>query len=69
MLTDMKEQMKDQAQSDRDRKQAALDRGNAIREQEALKQHINELQAQIATPQSPGAGAAEGRAWNWIGSG
>ena len=39
MLADMKEQMKEQqAQSDRDREQAALNRENAIREQEALRQ-------------------------------
>jgi len=39
MLTDMKEHMKEQqAQSDHDRKQAALVRDNAAREQEVLKQ-------------------------------
>jgi len=38
MLADMKEQMKEQqAQSDRDREQAALDCENAIREQEVLR--------------------------------
>ena len=45
MLADMKEQMKEQqAQSDRDLKQAALDRDNIAREQEALKQHNDKLQ-------------------------
>ena len=52
MLADMKEQMKvQQAQSDRDWKQAALDRNNAVKEQEALKQHNDQLQAQIVTLQ------------------
>jgi len=53
MLTDMKEQMKEQqAQSARDRKQAALDCDNAIREHEPLRQLNNQLQAQIATLQN-----------------
>ena len=48
MLVDLKEQMKEQqAQSVRDRKQAALDCDNTAREQEALKQHNNQLYAQI----------------------
>ena len=39
MLTDMKEQMKEQqARSDRNWKQAALDCENVIREEEALRQ-------------------------------
>ena len=49
MLIDMKEHMREQyVQSDHDRKQAALDRDNAVREQEALKQHNDQLQEQIA---------------------
>jgi len=43
MLADMKEQMEQQAQSDRDQKQATLDRDNATREQEALKQQNDQL--------------------------
>ena len=46
MLADMKEQMKEQpAQSDRDREQATFNRENVIREQEALMQLNNQLQA------------------------
>ena len=48
MLTDLKEQMKEkQARSDHDRKQAALDRENIDREQEALKQLNDQLHARI----------------------
>ena len=48
MLTDRKEQIKEQqAQSDWDREHATLDRENAIRKQEALRQLNNQLQAQI----------------------
>jgi len=43
MIVDLKEQMKEQlVQSDRDWKQAALDRENAIREQEVLG-HLSKL--------------------------
>ena len=53
MLVDMKEQMKEQqAQSNRDREQTFLDRENVIREQEALSQLKNQLQAQIAALQN-----------------
>ena len=44
MLVDMKEQ---QAQSNCDWKQAALNHDKAAQEQEALKQHNDQLQAQI----------------------
>ena len=48
----MKKKMKEQqAQSDRDRQQAALDHENGIREQEALRQLNNQLQAQIVALQ------------------
>jgi len=54
MLVDMKEQMKEQqAQSDRDREQAALGRENAICEQEALRQLKEQPQAQIAALRTP----------------
>ena len=44
MLADMKEQAKEQqAQSDHDREQAALNRDNAIREHEVLRQLNNRL--------------------------
>jgi len=46
MLPDMKEWMKkQQAQSNRDRKQAALDRENVICGQKALRQLNEQLQA------------------------
>ena len=49
MLTDMKEQMKEQqAQSDRDWERVTLDRENVIGEQEALRRLNNRIQAQIA---------------------
>jgi len=51
MLADMKEQMKEQVQSDGDQQQAALDRENAIREQEALRSLNDQLQARIAASQ------------------
>ena len=52
MLADMKEQMKEQqARSDRNRKQAALDRKNAAHEQKVLKRLNDQLQTQIATLQ------------------
>ena len=52
MLIDIKEQIKkQQAWSDSDREQAALDSENTVREQEALKQLNDQLLAQIATLQ------------------
>ena len=52
MLIDMKRQMKEQqAQSDCNQKQATLDRDNDAREQEAFKQHNDQLQVQIAVLQ------------------
>jgi len=52
-MLDMKEQMKDkQAQSNCDWEQVALDHKNVIREQEALRQVNEQLQAQIAALQN-----------------
>jgi len=49
----MKEHMKEQqAQSDRDREHMALDRENAIREQEAVRQLNKQLQTKIAALQN-----------------
>jgi len=53
MLTYMKEQMKEQqAQSDRNREQTTFDRENVVREQEALRQLNDQLQAQISALQN-----------------
>ena len=53
MLADLKEQMKEQhAQTDRDQEQVALDRKNAIREHEALRQLNEQLRIQIAALQN-----------------
>jgi len=48
ILIDMKEQMKEQAQSNCDQELMAVDRENVIREQEALRQLNDQLQAQIS---------------------
>ena len=54
MLAGMNEQTKEQqAQSNHDREQAALDRENVIREQEALRQLNEQLQAQIVASRTP----------------
>jgi len=48
MLTDMKEQMKEQQiRSDRDREHVTIDRKNAFREKEALKHRNDKLHVQI----------------------
>ena len=53
IFADMKEHMKEQqAQSDRDREHMALDRENAIREQEAVRQLNKQLQTKIAALQN-----------------
>jgi len=53
MLADMKEHMKEQqAQSDRDREQAALDHENTTCKQETLRQLNNQLRAQITALQN-----------------
>ena len=54
MLVDMKEHIKEQqAQSNRVREQATLDRKDAIREHGTLRLLNNQLQAQIAALQNP----------------
>ena len=51
MLADIKEQIKEQAQSDRNQEQESLDRENVIHEQETMRQLNNQLQTQIAALQ------------------
>ena len=48
------------AQSDHDRKQAVPYCVNSAWEQEELKQHNYQFQAQIAGPKNPGANAVRG---------
>ena len=60
MLAEM-EQMKEQARSDCDRTQGALDRENAAREQEALKQSTTTLGADRRPPKNLNVDASDGR--------
>ena len=52
MLADMKEQMEQQARSNRDREQAAPDREDTVCEQGALRQLNDQLHVQIDALQS-----------------